>query len=487
MINLPISGGFYESESLPISAQECSNFYVSIPQTEGALTAGSLFGTPGLAQIQTSGQVNNINRGSHVKNGLPYFLNGEILYRLGRTVDAMEVEIFTLVPLGTIPGSDRASFADNGTQLIVVTGGEGWIINETSGTQFQIIADAGFKANGVPQQVVFIDSFFLVTTDSKKFIRSDSNNGLSWNALNVFTAEADPDDIVAPIIFKNQAFIAGSETIEVFQDVAGVFQRVSGMIINKGVFSPFGIVNTSDSFMFVGGGVNESPAIWAVSGNSAQKVSTTAIDSILKRFSTEDIQAAFAWSYAQSGAYFVGFTFPERTFVLDTITSRWHERKSELVDARGLAITTRWRMNSMVTAYNKILCGDSIDGRIGDLDLDTFTEYGNEIVRVFSTTPFSNQGNSFSVPKMELTMESGVGLADEPIEPQIRMSFSKDGKTFNNEIWRGFGNIGEFFRRAIWRKLGRFSRFSVFRFEMSDPVKTVVIKLEANIRGGSGN
>ena len=69
-----------------------------------------------------------------------------------------------------------------------------WIIDESSGSPFLPITDAGFKANGVPEQVVFIDSFFLVTTDSKKFIRSDANNGLSWNALNFFTAEADPDN-----------------------------------------------------------------------------------------------------------------------------------------------------------------------------------------------------------------------------------------------------------------------------------------------------
>ena len=486
MIPLPITGGFYESDSLPISAQQCTNWYVNIPQTEGALSPGNLFGTPGLAQLQTSGAVNNANRGSHVKDGLPYFLNGEVLFRLDRTVDGFGVETFTLVSLGTIPGTARASFADNGTQLMVVVGGDGWIIDESSGSPFLKITDADFKANGTPEQVVFIDSFFLVTTDSKKFIRSAANDGLNWDALDFFTAEADPDDIVAPIIFKNQAFIAGSETIEVYQDLAGTFQRVNGMIINKGVFAPFGIINTSDSFMFIGGGVNESPAIWSVSGNSAQKVSTTAIDAVLKRFPIEDIEAAFAWSYAQSGAYFVGFTFPKRTFVFDTITNKWHERSSQIVDARGLALTTRWRMNSMITAYNKIICGDNIDGRIGNLDLDTFTEYGNEIIRTFTTQPFANQGQSFSVPKMEITMESGVGLSDEPVEPQIRMASSKNAKTFNNEISKGFGNVGEFNRRAIWRRLGRFPRYAIFKFEMSEPVKPVIIKLEANIKGAIG-
>ena len=126
-MQIPITGGFYESDSLPISAQQCTNWFVNIPQTEGALSQGNLFGTPGLTQLQSSGTSKNANRGSHVKDGLPYYLNGEVLFRLDRTIDAFGVETFTLVSLGTIPGTNRASFADNGTQLIVIVGGRGRI------------------------------------------------------------------------------------------------------------------------------------------------------------------------------------------------------------------------------------------------------------------------------------------------------------------------------------------------------------------------
>ena len=237
--------------------------------------------------------------------------------------------------------------------------------------------------------------------------------------------------------------------------------------------------------MWIGGGVNESPAIWAFSGNTAEKVSTTAIDSILQKMPTEEIQGAFAYSFAQSGAYFAGFTFDTITLEFNTVTNKWNTRTSLVTDARGEVSIQRWRANSVVTAYNRVLCGDAIDGRIGDMRRDIYTEYGGEILRVFSTQPFANQGTSFFVPNLELTMESGVGLEGVTVEPQIRLSYSKDAKTFNNEIWRGFGKIGEYFRRAIWRRLGRFSRFAVFRFEMSEPVKPVIIKLEADIVSGN--
>lgn len=481
-MEIPITNGFYVSDSAPISNQECTNWRPNFPQVEGALTQGNLFGTEGLNQLISTGLIENINRGQHTKDGSPYFLNGTILSRVDRTVDSEGNESFVTVAIGTIPGADRASFADNGKQLMIVVGGDGFIVDESGAPVFQEITDAGFKANGVPQQVRFVDSFFLVTTDSKTFIRSDSNNGLSWNALNKFTAEADPDDIVSIIIYKNQAFIAGSQTIEAFQDLAGVFQR-NGFIIDKGVFAPFSMVKSSDSFMFVGGGVDESPAIWSLTGNTVQKVSNTAIDSVLRDLSQEEIQGAFAFSYAQSGAYIVGFTFASRTFEYNTVTSKWNERKSQIINSKGLTETIRWRVNSLGTAFNRILVGDSIDGRIGVLDADSFTEYGEPIIRDFSSPTISNQGKPFSIPMLEVTMESGV--ADVGAKASvIRMSSSKDLKKFGNELTRTFGKIGEFDARAIWPKLGRFPRYGQVRLVMSDAVKPVMIKLEANVVGG---
>ena len=53
---LPIANGFYESDSLPISAQECVNWYPNIVQAP-ALAQETLFGTPGITQLATSGTV----------------------------------------------------------------------------------------------------------------------------------------------------------------------------------------------------------------------------------------------------------------------------------------------------------------------------------------------------------------------------------------------------------------------------------------------
>ena len=478
VVDIPIANGFYESESLPIAAQECVNWYPNVVQSAG-LSQETLFGTPGINQLTTTGDAEQINRGAHVKNGIHYFVNDNSLYILERTINPDLSETFTATILGTIEGSGGVSMADNGTQLMVlVPGGKGYIYDENAGTPFQEITDLDFTANGAPQYVVFLDGYFAVTTDSKKWIISALNDGLSWDALDFASAESDPDDIVAPIVFRNQIFITGSETTESFQNVPNgsgfPFVR-SNIFMSKGCFAPLSLISANNTFMMIGGGVNESPAIWQFTGSSFQKVSTTAIDNVLSGFSKETIQDAFSFSYADKGAYFVGFTVDDFTFVYDVISQRWHERKSTVNN-----VQVRWRVNSLVTAYGRVLVGDSVDGRIGELDSDVYTEYDDNIRRTIATQPFANQGNSIKVSSIELTVESGMGNSDRP-DPKVSMDISDDAKTFKYERTRGIGKVGEYDRRAIWFKCGRSPRFRIFRFMMSDPVKPVMIKCEAKV------
>jgi len=464
---LPIANGYYESDSLPISAQECTNFYPNIAQAP-ALNQETLFGTPGLTQVASASDISNC-RGAHEMNGVPYFVIGSKLYSMSSS--------YALTDHGQIAGSGRVSMADNGTQLLLlVPGGNGYIYNHVADT-FAQITDADFTANGNPQQVVFIDGFFCLTTDTKKFIVSALNDGLSYNALDFGTAESDPDEIVAPIVFKNQLFIGGSQTIEAFQNIGGAdfpFQR-TGLFLSKGISSPFSIQSIQDTFVFVGAGTNESPAIWALNGNNVAKISTTAIDKELSALTEAQILDIYSWAYAEKGAYFVGFALPGTTLVYDTISKRWHERKSFVDGSLGA-----YRVNALVRAYNQLWAGDLVDGRIGLLGQNVYTEYDTEIRRTIVTQPFQNNMDSFVLPELELTVESGVGNSSA-VNPKVGLERSVDGKIWSDARYRSIGKVGEYNRRVIWNRNGRASRFELFRFTISDPVKPVFIQMTADI------
>jgi hypothetical protein len=134
----------------------------------------------------------------------------------------------------------------------------------------------------------------------------------------------------------------------------------------------------------------------------------------------------------------------------------------------------------MVQAYNHVLCGDSIDGRIGLLDPQFYSEYGADIIRTVATQPFQNTMNSFFVPSIELTVESGVGNTTV-VDPQISMERSRDGKTWSDPRSRSIGKVGEYDLRAVWRRNGYVNRFEIFRFTLTGQVKPVIIQLTADI------
>jgi len=488
-VDLPIAGGHYLSDSLPISAQECTNWYPNLPQTK-ALSQETLFGTPGiLAAPGASGAVTtgnlptDANRGSIRFNDSPFFVNGNSLYRLNESFIGGNAE-YDAQFLGAIEGSGRVSMAENGSQImILVPLGKGYIFTENPDLLAEI-TDPDFTANGAPLQSVFVDGYFAVTTNDSKWIISAVNDGTAWNALDFGTAESSPDPVVVPLIHKNQAFIGGRNTWEGFQNVGGSgfpFKR-SGLFLDKGVYAPFSAISGHNTFAFIGGGVDESPSIWTLNGNSLSKLSTTAIDSILERFTLAEVDQSFSYSYAQKGAQFICFSLPTTTVVIDQVTGRWHERRSRITEPDGTIVDVRSRVNSVVRAYGKLFVGDSEDGRIGILDVDTYTEYGLPILRRVATQPFSNNFEPVFVPKLELTVESGVGNSDVP-NPVIRMDISKDGgKTFADSRTRPLGKVGEYDRRAIWRRNGRIDRMMVLRFSLTDSIKPVVISLTADLR-----
>jgi len=413
-VEIPISNGFYISDSLPIGHQECVNL-IPVVQQVTTLSERQLLGSAGIRQITTAGStVNEINRGAHVMAGIPYFVQGGTLYRLDRSiVDGVETYSLTALTPLAITGSGRVSMADNGYQLMILDpGGRGFIYNKDTDVIERIITGPFADASGYfPQYVVFVDGYFAVSTDQKQWFISNLNDGMTWDILDSGSAEADPDPIVAPIVHNNQVFMLGTETTEGFQNIGGSgfpFQR-SNLFLDKGCYAPFSLVSTNQRFFMIGGGENERPAIWSYEGGNYARISTNAIDNILNDYSDAVLNAAFALSWANRGQYFVSFTFPDRTLVYNSTTGLWNEQKSGIPDLLGDNYQTRWRVNSLVTAYGYTLVGDSQDGRIGILDIDEFTEYGNNIIRVFSPQPLANQGNSFRIASVELTMESGVG------------------------------------------------------------------------------
>ena len=203
-MTVDIATGFYASDSLPFANQRCVNLYPNFPQAP-ALKSSSIFNVSGLVEAANISRLSeNRNRGSWVFQDIAYFINGGNLYKLEQIVNFDKSYSYIPTQIGKINGSGFCSIADNGIQMMIIdSDGLGYIYQPAATPQFQSITDNGFSANGKPQSVVFVDSYFVVTTDQAKAIISAPFDGLDWNSLDFVSAESDPDGIVAPFIFKN--------------------------------------------------------------------------------------------------------------------------------------------------------------------------------------------------------------------------------------------------------------------------------------------
>ena len=477
-VPLPLGFTFYQHASKPFSSQRCVN-WIPLVAEAAALSNTMLLQPPGLKQFTDTGL--GVNRGGLVMKEVPFHIQGNTLVSTGANG--------LVTSHGTIPGSGRVSLASNGQYLVIVIPGvSAFAFNNETNSLLQI-TDPDFITSDT---VVFKDGFFVFSaSDGSVFFNSSLNDPFSYDPLDFGTAEINPDRIVALHVNHNELFVAGLETMELFQNVGGSgfpFQRIPGANIQKGVHAKFSLVEFDNTFCFVGGGLNELSAVWKVTGSSSvTKVSTDAIDTQIQKFTRDEISNSFAMTFAVNGQFLALFTFeseviPSRTFVYNATASAlsqqkvWFELQSGL-DEGG----NRWTVQSIVAAHGKLLVGDSVSGVIGELDSETFTNYGEPMLRQMVTAPFSVDGLPIFAGDFEATFQAGVGLTvGQGSNPVVRKDHSDDGgNIFKFETRRDIGKIGEYGHRSVWTRQGRFPVSRSIRLTVTDPVRANLIRLAA--------
>jgi hypothetical protein len=479
-MSFPLGLGAYESSSLPLSAQRCVNLYAVIPD-EQALNNAALFGTPGSSGFATTGSAPS--RGAISMGGVYYVVAANTLYSIN--------EFGISSALGTVSGAGRVSMAHNGEKLcIVVPGGSAYVWNATT-SLLALITSANYRLSDT---VCFKDGYYIFTeTAGKVFFNSALNDPLTFDALDFGTAELGPDNIVGCHVNQDELFILGSETTEVFRNVGGAgfpFQRISGASFEKGAHSKFSPIQWEGSFYFIGGGRNEKSCIWRFGGSGEpSKISTDAIDNEIQKFTSGEIANAFSFTYSANGHAFIGFTIQSvniasRTFVFNVTASQkagrvvWFEMQSGIDQGS-------WLGASIDFVYDKLVVSSLKNGDILILDEDLYYENGEPIYRLKTTAPLTNTGKRIFVSEAEIVAEVGVGnITGQGSDPQIGMSYSDDGaKTWTSYFMRSLGAIGDYLHRTVWRRLGRVPSHRVFRFQIADPVKISLIRLDLEVTG----
>jgi hypothetical protein len=459
----------YQNASKPISAQRAVNCYAEA-QPKDAKTQVALLGCPGIEEFTTCG--NGPVRGMHVMGGVLYVVSGQRLYSVSSLGAATDIG-------GNITGHDIVSMDDNGTELVIVSGENGYLYSTTVG--FILISDTDFNDANT---VTFFDQRFVFDwKDTNKFFASDLLDGSSYSALSFASAESRPDNVQAVILNKQILLVCGTESIEPWQNVGAAnfpFERIPGAVIERGLAEPHAICKEDNTVFFMG----NDRVFYRLDGLTPVRVSTHAMEHLWQSHSTMD--QLFCFAYPWQGHKFVTVTFPatNTTFEMNIATGLWHERESWDINGRSLG---RWRANCNVTAYNYELIGDSASGKIGHLSHHTYTEFGNTVQMLAASPPIHQDRKRVFIPRFEIDIEGGVGLTTgQGSDPQVMLRISRDGgRTWgHSQKWRSMGAIGAYKSRMRWLRLGQ-AREWVFEVTISDPVRRNVINAHADLMVGT--
>jgi hypothetical protein len=469
----PILGASYVARSINAADNRMVNMFPEMTPDNGQ-TAAFLNRAPGLEFLQTVGTGPIRALWAHQTNGSDFYVvSGGEVYKLNSMTGAPTL-------LGTVSGTGPVSIADNGTQIFFACNPDSYIYNEVTNV-FAQITDPDFPG---AVTVGYLDGYFVFNEpDSQRVWVTSLLDGLSVDPLDFASAEGSPDGLVGLIVDHREAWLFGTDSVEVWYD-AGLpdfpLTRIQGAFNEIGCVAAFSIAKLDNGLFWLGTDARGQGIVYRANGYTGQRISTHAIEYAIAQYG--DISDAIAYTYQQEGHAFYVLTFPsgDATWVYDVSTQAWHERAGW-----DNGVFVRHRSNCQCNFGGNIIVGDYENGNIYQFSLDIYADNGGiqKWLRSWRALPTGqNNLKRTAHHSLQLNCESGVGLNDgQGSDPQAMLRWSDDGgHTWSNEHWSPMGKIGAYYQRVFWRRLGMTLKLRDRVYEVSgtDPVKIAIMGAE---------
>lgn len=367
----------------------------------------------------------------------------------------------TVTSIGAIPGSSGVFMARNAAspfQIALVTEGKRYSIENDV---LSSITDTDLPP---PNSVTFADQRVIYTINDGRVFWSDLDDVTSIGGLSFATAEGAPDGLVRGYQHKLDVWLFGSRTTEIWRSTANSddpFQRVSGGFIQHGCSAHHSVANLGEVLFWV----NDKDQVVATTGYQPKVISHNDVSRDLKDYTDKDTITGFAYYAGGNGFYCL--TSNSWTWVFNTSTGKWFERKSYNKD--------NWRGLRAAHFGNKWIIGDTSATAMYEIDEDTYDENSNVMVWTLKSPPVHAYPKRVAIDTLYLDLIPGVGLnsttADES-SPVVMMRFSDDGgKSWSKELSRSLGVAGDYNARVAFHNLGITGRQGrIFEVAVSAPV-----------------
>lgn len=446
-------GTAYTSRSTNLAAQRLINMYLEVVDTKEGKDIGAFFGTPGKTLLATIGL--GPIRGAELMGSLLYVVSGSELYSVSAA--------YASTKLGNlVTSSGPVSMENNGNQVLVVDGKQGYVWDVPSTT---FTANVLSAVDLTPNVLGYQDGFGIVNqAGTLKFWQSNVNDFTTWNPLNFSSADAEPSPIVSIFSTSREQWLFSATSAEVWINAglpSFVFQRLQGAFVHQGIVAAFSPALVGDEIMWLGAEDQQGQGVvFKQQGYRGVRVSTHAIETAIQSYST--MADAIGYSYQQEGHYFYALTFPSgnATWVYDLTASQhlgvpcWHQRA--YLDNGAF---TRDIGNCHALFNGQHVVGDYRNGNLYALDLNSYQDNTKPIRRLRSWRALDKPTSGpMRFNCLTMDVQSGINIPAGG-NPQIALRFSDDnGHTWSNEKQAALGAIGETGTSVKWTRLGSTSR-----------------------------
>lgn len=461
-VGINVTGPTYQSRSRPLSSQRTVNFYHQF--AEGGKDKFVLHSFPGQKSIDKS--LTGIDRGMHQMDEVLFRVVGSTLFKVQDTSNP--------IAIGTVTGSIRCIFADDGDNLVIISD-RIWVYTNSTNT---------FKENNNVNlvniiSVTFINSIFIYTSKLFSFI-SQPNDPFNVDGLDAIAAESSPDKMVRDYAFDGTIYRMGTRSGEPWW-FSGVgrppIDRIDNTQFSIGLGAIFSMANTDRALYWLG----DDKAIYRVAGGEPERISDDALSNTLEGMTVTDDAIAYAFTLQGQDFYLITFPSENRTYINNESLGKngWDELSSGLEGSFYSA-------TSLVQVYDKNIIAKG--GELLELDLNTFTQDTDTMIRERITQEVNSdilgeKGREVKMSKLKLIMQTGVGLAlGQGVNPRMRIETSIDGgDSFKHSAWVEIGRAGESRKKVVLDQLLTAEGF-IFRFTISDPVPISIYSAAIDIK-----
>lgn len=416
MRQIPFLSGHSEGVSKNANAQQLVNLYYEPDRVGGR---GAHIGYPGLKRVadipdgvNLSGQSTTTEvRGMHVMGDYLYAVCGNYAVRFD---SSLTKTVISTAILSTSSGP--VTMADNGRQLMIADGLDklAHVYDAEAGTWTRINEDDYSFLGGL--DIAYQDGYFIsaAVDDDKFYISSFNGENESdalepWDPLQLYVANAKPGHIVRLISDHRELWVFKQYSTEVYYnsgDSTLTFRRMPRGNLEVGCAAPHSVVPLDNTLYWLA----DDRTIRRANGFTPEIISSPQMAYWLNRYST--VSDASAFTYTEAGKKFYQITFPtaNETWCYEVSTSLWSKRASYKDSFATDTDDGRHRANCYAFFNGKHYAGDYSNGRLYEMDRETYTDNLHRIRRVAVGIPILNNRVNFLLDSLEIEFEAGVGL-----------------------------------------------------------------------------